>query len=38
VSIRNEIQKYEEELIPEYYAKRSKDERPGFTGKVIDCR
>lgn len=38
VSIRNEIQKYEEEKIPEYYAKRNKDERPTFTGKVIDCR
>jgi hypothetical protein len=38
VSIRNEIQKYEEETIPAYYAKRNKDERPGFTGKVIDCR
>lgn len=38
VSVRNEVQKYEEEKIPGYYAKRSKDERPQFTARVIDCR
>ena len=38
VSVRNEIQKYEEEKIPEYYAKRNKDERPVMTGQIIDCR
>jgi len=36
VSIRNEITKYEEERIPEFYAKRNKDERAILTGKVID--
>jgi hypothetical protein len=38
VSIRNEITKIETEDIPEYYAKRGKDERPQFTARVIDCR
>lgn len=38
VSIRNEIQKYEEELIPEFYAKRNKDERPMMYGRLIDGR
>jgi hypothetical protein len=37
VSIRNEIQKYEEEIIPEFFAKRNKDERPVLTGRPIDC-
>jgi hypothetical protein len=38
VSVRNEIQKYEEEKIPEYYSKRNKDERPILTGAYIDCK
>lgn len=38
VSIRNEITKIETEDIPEYYAKRAKDERPAFRGAIIDCR
>ena len=38
VSVRNEIQKYEEERIPEYYAKRNKDERPGFVPRTVDYR
>jgi len=38
VSIRNEITKIETEDIPEYYAKRNKDERPVMTGKVIDYK
>lgn len=37
VSIRNEIAKYEEDLIPEFYAKRNKDEIPAMSGRVIDC-
>jgi hypothetical protein len=37
VSVRNEIQKYEEERIPEFYAKRNKDERPIISGARIDC-
>lgn len=36
VSVRNEIQKYEEERIPEFYAKRNKDERPRLTGLTIN--
>jgi len=38
VSIRNEIAKYEEEIIPEFYAKRNKDERPTMYGRLIDGR
>lgn len=38
VSIRNEIQKYEEEIIPEFYAKRNKDEVPALKGRIIDCK
>jgi len=37
VSVRNEIQKYEEEKIPEYYSKRNKDERPTISGARINC-
>jgi hypothetical protein len=38
VSIRNEITKYEEETIPNFFAKRAKDERPVMSGRVIDCQ
>lgn len=37
VSVRNEIMKYEEEIIPEFFAKRNKDEIPAMKGRVIDC-
>lgn len=38
VSVRNEIAKIETEDIPEYYAKRNKDERPTMTGRVMNCQ
>lgn len=38
VSVRNEIQKFEEEKIPEWYSKRNKDERPMITGKFVDYK
>jgi hypothetical protein len=38
VSIRNEITKIETEDIPEFYAKRNKDDRPILSGKVVDYK
>jgi hypothetical protein len=38
VSVRNEVQVYEEVTIPEFYAKRNKDERPTLSGKTIDYK
>jgi hypothetical protein len=38
VSVRNEVQVYEEITIPEFYAKRNKDERPTLSGRVVDYK
>jgi hypothetical protein len=38
VSIRNEITKIETEDIPEYYAKRNKDEQPTMKARIMDCQ
>lgn len=38
VAVRNDIDNYEVNKIPEYYSKRNKDERKRLTGKYVDYK